>query len=101
MESPNTDMQGIELNPSCLGQVYSNRPGTGHGYKSTEPGCILTVLCLIYNLFTEKRGCLVGRSIGNICAAVTNEHLNISLNLRPSENPLKKLYGVWSGSKVP
>ena len=43
MESPNTSPQTIELNPNCLGQAHSNRPGTGYGYKNTEPGCILTV----------------------------------------------------------
>ena len=43
MELPNTSFQEIELNPNCLGQAYSNWPGTGHGYE--EPGCILAVLC--------------------------------------------------------
>ena len=37
---------GNELDPSCLWQAHSNRPGTGPGYKSTEPGCLLTVLHL-------------------------------------------------------
>ena len=44
MESPNTSLQVIELNPSCLGQAHPNRPGTGPGYKNTELGCILAVL---------------------------------------------------------
>ena len=43
MESPNTDLQTIELNLSCSRQDHSNRPGTGRGYESIEPGCNLTV----------------------------------------------------------
>ena len=38
--------QAIELNPSCLRQAHSNSLGTGHGYKSKKPECILTVLCI-------------------------------------------------------
>ena len=34
MKSPNTSLQVIKLNPSCLGQAQSNRPGTGHGNKN-------------------------------------------------------------------
>ena len=34
----------IELDPRCLGQAHSNRPGTGPGYESTEPGCVFAVL---------------------------------------------------------
>ena len=44
MELPNTSPQAIELNPSCLRQAQSNRPGTGDEYESTNPRCILTVL---------------------------------------------------------
>ena len=44
MESPKTNPQAIELDPSCSGHTHSNRPGTGHGYESTELGCILTAL---------------------------------------------------------
>ena len=40
----NTSSQTIELNPSCWGQAYSNRPGTVSGYESIEPGCILVVV---------------------------------------------------------
>ena len=43
IESTNTSLQAIGLNPSCSGQAYFNRPDMGHGYKSTEPGCISTV----------------------------------------------------------
>ena len=44
MESPNTSLQTIDLNPSCSKQPHSNRLGTGDGYESMELGCILTVL---------------------------------------------------------
>ena len=43
VESPNTSPQAAKLNPSCSGQAHVNRPGTGPGYKNTEPGSILTV----------------------------------------------------------
>ena len=33
-----------EINPSCLGQAQSNKPGTDSGYENTEPGCIFAVL---------------------------------------------------------
>ena len=46
MELPNTCWQAIELNLSWSGQAQSNWPGTGHGYKSTKPGCTLTVFRL-------------------------------------------------------
>ena len=46
IEFTNTSLQAIDLNPSCLEQAYFNRPGTGDGYESTEPGCISTVLCV-------------------------------------------------------
>ena len=44
MESPNTSPQAVELKPSCSGQAHANRPGTGLGHKSTEPGSTFTVL---------------------------------------------------------
>ena len=44
MELPKTSPQTTELNPNCSGQVHLNRPGTGFGRKSTEPGSIFTVL---------------------------------------------------------
>ena len=44
MESPNTSPQEIEFNPSCWGQAHANRPGTGPGYESTEPGSIFTII---------------------------------------------------------
>ena len=44
MELLDASPQAIELNASCLEQVYSNRFGTSHEYKSPEPRCILTVL---------------------------------------------------------
>ena len=34
----------IKLNPGCLGQAHSNRPGTGPGFENTESACILAVL---------------------------------------------------------
>ena len=43
-ELPNTTLPVIDLNPSCSGQANCNRPGIGHWYKSTKPGCILTIL---------------------------------------------------------
>ena len=58
MESPNTSPQAIEFNPSCSGQAHSSRPGTGHGYENTEPGCVFTVLRVPskIRIRTEKRG---------------------------------------------
>ena len=44
MESPNTSMQAILPNPSCLGQAHSNRPGTGPGYEKRGAWMFLTVL---------------------------------------------------------
>ena len=46
MESPNINLQSVKLNPSCSGQAHPNRPDTDSGYKNTEPGSILTVLCV-------------------------------------------------------
>ena len=62
MELPNTSSQAIEPNPSCSGQAQSNRPGTGYGYESTDPGCTLTVFrvpsilqrrLLLFKVFTH------------------------------------------------
>ena len=44
MESPNTCPQAIELNPSCLGQAHSKKPGPGFWYETMESGCILVPL---------------------------------------------------------
>ena len=44
MESPNTSPQAVELKPGCSRQAHLNRPDTGPGHKSTEPGSIFTVL---------------------------------------------------------
>ena len=42
-----TSPQAIKLNPSCSGQAHPNMPGTGPGYKVTEPGCTLRVPSVI------------------------------------------------------
>ena len=55
IESADTSLQAIELDPSCSGQAYSSRPGTGPGYRSTNPGCILTVL-LVPSMIRPLRG---------------------------------------------
>ena len=34
------------LSLSFLGQAYNNKPGTDPEYENTEPGCILTILCI-------------------------------------------------------
>ena len=44
MKSPNTSPHAIELDPRCLEQVHSNKPGTDPGYENTEPGYIFAVL---------------------------------------------------------
>ena len=51
MESPRTSLQAIDLNPSCLKQAHSNRPGIGHGFENTEPGRMYShsTPCFIYN----------------------------------------------------
>ena len=36
IELPNTNLKAIEINPSFLGQVYSNWHGPGPGYVNTE-----------------------------------------------------------------
>ena len=46
MKSSNTNQQAIELNLSCFGQTYPNRPGTGYWHESSEPGYIFTTLCV-------------------------------------------------------
>ena len=43
------------INPSCLGQAHPNRPETGPGYKNTEPGSILTILCIPFMVCPLKR----------------------------------------------
>ena len=40
----NTSYQAIKLNQTCLGQAQFNKPGTGHEYESTEPGCAARAL---------------------------------------------------------
>ena len=45
MELPKTSVQTIDLNPNCSKLAHSNRLCIGHGYESTEPRFILTVLC--------------------------------------------------------
>ena len=44
MKSPNASKQAIEFNPSRSGKANFNRPGTGPGYKNTDPGSIFAVL---------------------------------------------------------
>ena len=46
MESPNTSLQAIALDPSCSLQAQSNGLRTGYGYENMEPKCILAVLCI-------------------------------------------------------
>ena len=41
--------------PSFLGQAYSNRPGTGHGYESMESECILTVFRVPSVIFQMRK----------------------------------------------
>ena len=44
MKLPNNSPQAVELNPSFLGQVHPNSPGSGPACKNKEPGSILTIL---------------------------------------------------------
>ena len=39
-----TNLQAIQLEPSCSGKAYSNRLGTGPEYENTEPSCALAIL---------------------------------------------------------
>ena len=48
MESPNTSLQVVELNPSCSRQTHLNRLNISPGHKITEPGRIFTVLCILF-----------------------------------------------------
>ena len=41
---PKGSLQAIDLNTSCSEQPQTNRPSIAYGYKSTDPGCNLTVL---------------------------------------------------------
>ena len=43
--------QAVEVNPSCSRQAHPNRPGTGPGHKSTEPGSTFTVLHFPFVVF--------------------------------------------------
>ena len=54
MESPNTSLQAVEFNSSCLGQAHSNRPGAGPRYKNTEHESIFTVLCITFMVCPSK-----------------------------------------------
>ena len=54
MKLPNTSLQVIELNPSCLGQAHSNRPGTGPGYKNMEPESVFTILHIPSTVYPLK-----------------------------------------------
>ena len=43
MGLPNTNPLTVEYNSSCTGPAPSNRPGTGHRYKSTEPDTMMAL----------------------------------------------------------
>ena len=62
IESSNSSLQAIDLNPSCLKQAHSKRLGVGHGYESTDPGSTLTLLRVpsVIGLLGDTR---LGRSI--------------------------------------
>ena len=74
MESPNISLQVTELDPSCLKQTHSIRPGTGPGYENMEPGCILTVLCIPFIICPLSSPT---RLFKRFCAAGTNELLDL------------------------
>ena len=98
MESPNTSLQAIELNPSCLGQVYSNRPSTGPGYEHTKPGCILTMLripsivCPLKNV-DAKSGKIVQKIPHNWHKWAAGKHLRTHLKDHTRYNQCLKIYG--------
>ena len=97
MESPKTRRQAIELDPSCSGKAYSNRPGTSDGYESTELGCTLTVtLCFMGNSSTKKRERRVWQ---DYLIDPRNWRQDLNLFWRASENPLKDhaAYGQGPG----
>ena len=78
MESTDISPQAIDLNPSCSGQAHSNRPGTGHGYESTEPECILTLLCIPYIICPLRSQILIPpRLITRFHADDTKGHLDL------------------------
>ena len=68
MELPNTSLQAVELNPSCLGQAHPNRPGTGPVYKipilsgiqPTELCQLKATLSLAYHEFLDPDHILYG-----------------------------------------
>ena len=83
MESPNTSPQTIEVNPSCSGQAHFNRPGTGPGYKNTEPRFILAILRVPSIVFhSEARMPSPARLSKRFRAAGTNGRLDLSLSWR-------------------
>ena len=54
MELPNTSLQAVEFNPTCLGQAHFNRPGAGPGYKHKEHECVLTELQIPFIVCTIR-----------------------------------------------
>ena len=87
MEFPNTSLQAIELNLSCLGQAYSDMPAIGPGYKNMEPRSILTVLCVPF-IVCPLRSMVpsLARLFKRFCTAGTNGHLELSLFWQASED---------------
>ena len=95
IKSPNTNPQAIKLNPSCSGQVHSNRPGTDYGYEITKPGCVLIVLSIpfiIYSIvpsITLSADATSARLRNKFRAAGTNRHLDLILFIEHLRTQLK------------
>ena len=76
-------------------QIYSNRPGTNHGYKNMETGCILIVLrvpSIVRPLRSADAKSV--RLFKRFPAADKIRRLNISFTWRAFEDLLKRPYRI-------
>ena len=91
----NTSPKAVELNPSCLEQAHSNRPGTGSGYKNTNLGSILKILRVQFMVrplrSTDAKS---NKVVQRFRAAGTNGRLNLSFSWRASKDLLKRIYNL-------
>ena len=87
MKSHNTSSQA--------GQAHFNRPGTGPGYKSTEPEVFSQYSAFhLWFVHSEARMPNPVRLSKRFHAAGTNERLDFSLSWRASKDPLKRPYKI-------
>ena len=89
IESLNTNPQAIELDPSSIGQAYSNNPRTV-GYENMEPECIFTVLRVPSEILSlSSADAWFSKVVNRFRVAGTNKRLDLRLSWRASETHLK------------